>query len=93
MDRHLQKNDFLNRLAKTARQEAVPNMDVTDAVMTQIRRRQATLVRTASEWPLGIVALASCAAAVLAVMICGDAFNLVFDPLNAVLTTYPSIQF
>ena len=87
-----QVNGFLHRLAAAARAEAVPQLDVTAGVLASVRARRVAAV-PAWDWPFAAVALASCAVALFTVAASADAFGFLFDPLVALLSVYPDIQF
>ena len=94
MDRkHTDSADqFVQRLAAAARAEAPPAVDVTARVLAtvRLRRKEAAPVW---DWSFGVVALASCAVALFTVVASADAFGYLFDPLVALLSVYPDIQF
>jgi hypothetical protein len=83
---------FVQRLAVAARAEDAPAVDVAARVLNtvRLRRREAPPVW---DWSFGVVALASCAVALFTVVTSADAFGFLFDPLVALLSVYPDIQF
>ena len=83
---------FVQRLATAARGEVAPPVDVTAGVLRSVRARCRTAV-PAWNWPFAAVALASCAAALFTVAASAEAFGFLFDPLVALLSVYPDIQF
>lgn len=83
---------FMRRLAVTARAEDFPQVDVSKRVLAAVRARRAAAVPVWN-WPFTAVALASCAAALFTVAASADAFGFLFDPLVAMLSAYPDIQF
>ena len=83
---------FVNRLAAAARAAAPPPVDVTAGVLTALRARRRETV-SVWDWSFPAVALASCAVALFTVVASADAFGFLFDPLVALLSVYPDIQF
>jgi len=83
---------FVQRLAAAARAEAPPQVDVTAGVLAaaHARHREAVPVW---DWSFAAVALASCAAALFTVVVSADTLGFLFDPLVALLSVYPDIQF
>jgi len=82
---------FMERLAAAARTEAVPAMDATAGVMAGIRGRRDTT--PAWDWTFPAMALASCAVALVTAVVTADAFDYLFDPLVALMSVYPDLQF
>ena len=91
MDRHNADSTdrFVERLAAAARADAPPAVDVTAGV----RARCGRSIVPARDWSFAVMALASCAAALFTVVASADAFGFLFDPLVALLSVYPDIQF
>lgn len=83
---------FADRLAAAARAEFSPPVEVTARVLAAARARRA-VPAPAWDWSFTAVALASCAAALFTVAASADAFGFLFDPLVAMLSVYPDIQF
>ncbi len=83
---------FVQRLAAAARADSPPATDVTTGVLAAMRarRREKPPIR---DWTFPAVALASCAVALLTMAASADAFGSLFDPLVALLSVYPDIQF
>ncbi len=83
---------MVDRLAAAARTEVAPSVDVTVGVLGALRARRRDVLPVWN-WPFAAVALASCAVALLTVAESADAFGFLFDPLVALLSVYPDIQF
>ncbi len=83
---------FVNRLAAAARAEAIPQVDVAARVLSAVHARHKATV-PAWDWSFHVMALASCAVALFSVVASADALGFLFDPLVALLSVYPDIQF
>ena len=81
-----------DRLAAAARTEQAPGVDVCAGVLATVRGRRVRPV-AAWDWSFAAVALASCAVALVAMAVSADAFDHLFDPLVAMMSVYPDIQF
>ncbi len=85
-------DQLVDRLAAAARGEVSPPVDVAGGVLAGLRARRKAPVPV-WDWPFAAVALASCAAALVTMVASADAFGFLFDPLVALMSVYPDIQF
>ena len=83
---------LVERLAAAARTEQAPRVDVSAGALATVHGRRIRPV-AAWDWSFAAVALASCAVALVAMAVSADAFDHLFDPLVAMMSVYPDIQF
>ncbi len=75
--------DGIEKLARKARKKRVPVFDISNQVITQIRLRE---VQNVSFFPFDLFAIATAAAASIAVFIGINAWTHMTNPMTALLT-------